>query len=276
MAAFVGHVRGKCNILRIRQAIYQFIDDVIELIWPPNHCLLCCGLIPATDLLLGVGLCQHCRHDLAAYNCCPNCATFIHSNATPEQLALHHRFCHSSQVQGIAAFNALAPYAGQMRQNLLQLKYHGQRRLAKPLGQEIARAWQHTGWPADVIIPVPLHAEKMKQRGYNQCDLLSKACGEVLNLPVLSNVLQRVKATEVQNKLNAEERKSNVESAFACEDGIEQLAGKNIILLDDIITTGSTMRACAVALQSARPAAIYGLAVAGKLLQTESFEKFAD
>ena len=89
-------------------------------------------------------------------------------------------------------------------------------------------------------------------------------------------MLFRSKATEVQNKLNAEERKSNVESAFACEDGIEQLAGKNIILLDDIITTGSTMRACAVALQSARPAAIYGLAVAGKLLQTESFEKFAD
>ena len=161
MAAFVGHVRGKWNILHIRQTVYQFIYDVIELIWPSNHCLLCRGLIPATDLLLGVGLCQHCRHDLAAYNCCPNCATFIHCNATPEQLALHHRFCHSSQVQGIDAFIALAPYAGQMRQNLLQLKYHGQRRLAKPLGREIARAWQYTGWLADVIIPVPLHAEKI-------------------------------------------------------------------------------------------------------------------
>lgn len=255
--------------MQLKQAFYEFADKLIELIWPSNHCLLCNRLIPATDLLQGAGFCPQCRQDLAAFFCCPNCAAFCSPELTAGQKLWHEQFCHSPKPFGISGFVAVAPYGGQLRQQLLQLKYHNQRRLAKPLGAELARSWQQTGWPADFIIPVPLHAEKLKQRGYNQCDLLAKACGELLDLPVLSNALLRVRETAVQNNLSAAERQSNVAAAFACGEKAGQLAGKNIILLDDIITTGSTMQACAAALQALKPAAIYGLAVAGKNLKSD-------
>lgn len=244
---------------------YDFWIEVLELLAPDDSCLWCNGPIPAVELLQGAAVCPQCRRELAQYKRCPVCAAFLPENISAEQRALHQSLCRPPEALGITAVAAFAPYYGQLRQNILRLKYHGRRLLAKPLGRELAGAWRQTGWTADVIIPVPVHEAKRRERGYNQCDLLAKTCGELLELPVGYNVLVRTRATDVQNKLNAAERQANVANAFACTSDAAQLAGKRIILLDDIITTGATMRACALALRQYAPAAVYGLAVASKL-----------
>ncbi len=233
---------------------------------PLNQCLLCDGIISAFDLLAEEVFCQNCREKLAEYHCCPNCAVFLPENADYALLARHDMLCHMPAKFGVQALVAMAPYYDKMRQNILQLKYHKRRRFARPMGKEMAKAWRKTNWPADLIIPIPLHAAKLKQRGYNQCDLLARACGRELAVPVMYDVLQRGRETAVQNNLSAAERQKNVAGAFICTPEAQQLTGKNIILLDDIITTGSTMFACAAALLPFKPAAIYGLAAAGKLI----------
>lgn len=252
--------------MRIKELLWDIRYDFLDSILPLNQCLMCDGVISAPDLLSEEVFCQDCREKLAEYRCCSNCAVFLPDNPDKSLLARHNMLCHAPANFGIQAFVAMAPYHNKMRQNILQLKYHQRRRLARPMGREMAKAWRKTNWPADVIIPIPLHAAKLKQRGYNQCDLLARACSRELSIPVMYDVLLRERETAVQNKLNAAERQKNVADAFVCSSAAQQLAGQNIILLDDIITTGSTMFACAAALLPFQPAAIYGLAVAGKLI----------
>lgn len=262
-SSFVNYkLAGKCRDLR-----FINLEEFLDLLFPYNHCLLCGNLIPAQDVAKEIKFCRICQQKLTGYICCPNCAVFVPEAEFHPEAALHHHFCKACLPDAIQGMTAAAPYARNVREALLRLKYKGKRRVARPLGQETAKAWLRTGWQADVILPVPLHEAKLKQRGYNQCELLAAECGRILGLPVLTQALLRVKETAVQNQLNPTEREQNVSSAFAGGPEAEQLGGKKLILLDDIITTGSTMRACAAALQNFKPAVIYGLAVAGKLMR---------
>ena len=242
-------------------------EEFLDLLFPYNHCLLCGNLILAQDVAKEIKFCRICQQKLSTYICCPNCAVFVpKAKFKPDDFS-PHQYCKDCEPDGLQGMTAAAPYARKVREALLRLKYKGRRRAARPLGQEMAKAWQRTGWLADAILPVPLHKNKQKQRGYNQCELLAVECGRILGLPVLTQALIREKETTVQNKLNPNERELNVSSAFVCGPEAAQLTGKRLILLDDIITTGSTMRACVAALQKVKPAAIYGLAVASKLMR---------
>lgn len=93
----------------------------------------------------------------------------------------------------------------------------------------------------DAIIPVPLNKRKERERGYNQSDLIASGISSVINIPVLSTVIRRTKYTVTQTHLNAEERKKNIADAFEVINA-ERVRGKRILLVDDIITTGSTIQ----------------------------------
>lgn len=131
-------------------------------------------------------------------------------------------------------------------QNLLhQLKYKGKRDLGIHLGKEYGRyLLQYDFFKSiDVVIPVPLHATKQKQRGYNQSELLAKGMAASLNASVNTKCLVRKVYTETQTHKNREERWQNVMDAFALQDGA-QLKGKHVLIIDDVLTTGATMEAC--------------------------------
>jgi competence protein ComFC len=118
--------------------------------------------------------------------------------------------------------------------------------------------------PGDVLVPVPLHRKKLRERGYNQSALLARGLGKLSVIQVVENSLIRRKYTPPQARSsNIGERRNNVADAFACRDS--RLRGKRIILIDDVSTSGTTLNTCAGILKSAGAAAVWGLVIALEL-----------
>ncbi len=133
-----------------------------------------------------------------------------------------------------------------------QLKYHGASDvvLAVSLLCEQNKYVQSLIGCVDGIVPVPLHPARFRERGFNQSQYIAESIGSVLHVPVLSSTLARSRQTKQQARLSLEERKENVVDAFICTS-TESVAGKRIFLVDDVLTTGSTVDACARALVGA-------------------------
>jgi competence protein ComFC len=113
----------------------------------------------------------------------------------------------------------------------------------------------------DIIVPVPLHAARQRERGYNQSWLLARALGEELAFEAEPNLLRRTRATPSQTRLNRRERASNMKDAFTVP-GAGTVAGKTVLLVDDVYTTGSTLNECSRALSLDGAAAVYCIAFA--------------
>jgi len=164
--------------------------------------------------------------------------------------------------EGIAQLEWCASFSGPVREALHALKYRGERRLAAPLGEAIARRWSRAGIGGDLLVPVPIHPERLRSRGYDQAVLLARAAGARLALPV-APALRRTVATAAQHRLGRESRAANVGRAFALESGwADEVRGCWVVIVDDIVTTGATLSGCAAPLLEAGAAAVAGLAVA--------------
>ncbi|MCI0439743.1 MAG: ComF family protein [Chloroflexi bacterium] len=155
-----------------------------------------------------------------------------------------------------------APYLmfGPVPQMIYGFKYHNLRASAPELGGLLASYLDSHPVPADVIMPVPLHPRRMRQRGYNQSELLARQLGKRAGLPVDARTLRRKKNTPPQVSMtDRQQRQQNIQGAFECVAGLQ---GERILLVDDVVTTGSTMSACAAALKDAGASAVWGLALA--------------
>jgi ComF family protein len=114
--------------------------------------------------------------------------------------------------------------------------------------------------PVDVIVPVPLHADRLRERGYNQAALLAREMGGRLGIAVDEKALLRRRPTAPQAKLDAKQRKDNVRDAFHCSS--DALADKRVLLIDDVCTTGATLDACAIALYESGARSVQALTLA--------------
>lgn len=163
---------------------------------------------------------------------------------------------------GIAQLEWLAAFTGPTRAALHALKYRGARGLAEPLGGALAARWSRAGCGGEVLVPVPIHAARLRERGYDQAVLLAHAAGRRLGLPVLP-ALARRRATAAQHALGRGARAANVGHAFELAPQAAALVrGRWIVLVDDILTTGATLEACATVLRQAGAPAVSGLVVA--------------
>jgi len=160
------------------------------------------------------------------------------------------------QVDGV---RALAYFEGEMREAIHAFKYNGRVELAPTFGAMLKDYLIVHPLPGEVIIPVPLHLDRERARGYNQAHLIANELGKQLNLPVLGSALRRARATQPQFELNAPERRANVRDAFIAD---EQVAGTRVLLVDDVCTTGATMDECSNALRTMGAQSIWGLALA--------------
>lgn len=143
-------------------------------------------------------------------------------------------------------------------------KYYGEKKLAKPLGKLMVDSLVKNDEfkkKIDLIIPVPLHRNDLKKRGFNQSILLGRVIGNYFSIPVRENVLIKKKLTPFQVNLSKKERKKNILRVFSVEKP-EEIKGKNILILDDVFTTGSTVEECTKELMKAQAKNIFVLTLA--------------
>jgi ComF family protein len=147
---------------------------------------------------------------------------------------------------------SVGPYEGGLRFLIHELKFRGRERVAERLAERILQVPGFEGVlsPDAVLVPVPLHPRRWRERGFNQSELLANALGRRSGRPVAAKTLVRRKDTAPQTGLTRAGRRSNVAGAFAVRHR-GSVAGRVAVLVDDVVTTGATARACADALRAA-------------------------
>ncbi len=148
-----------------------------------------------------------------------------------------------------------------IRRAIHELKYRNLRAIAPRLAWLLADYLSANPLAGDALIGVPLHPRRLRERGYNQSGLIARELGKQTGLPVIEDCLVRVKQAKPQVRAaDVEERRRNVADAFVCRD--ERVRGKEIILIDDVCTSGATLEACAAALKHRGATAVWGLTLA--------------
>lgn len=144
------------------------------------------------------------------------------------------------------------------------MKYHNLKAISKPLAQLLAGYLKLNPIPGEILVPVPLHRQRLRERGYNQSSLLAQGLSRLTNLPVVEGCLIRFKNTPPQARTaTAEARQRNVADAFICRD--RRFEGKQVLLIDDVCTSGATLEACAVALKAGGATSVWGLTLAREI-----------
>ncbi len=160
-------------------------------------------------------------------------------------------------TQGIGVFL----YDEVMRSTVSAFKYRGRREYGIPLGVLAARAAAPAlrAWRPGAVVPVPVHAAKLRRRGYNQAEVLARSVAAEAGLPLLTKLLVRRKKTEALKNLDPEARRKSVTEAFGTAAGVR--CPERVLLVDDIYTTGATADGCAAALRAAGADRVYVLAL---------------
>jgi len=155
-------------------------------------------------------------------------------------------------------------FDGVIRQAIHELKYRNLRALAGLLAQLLNHYLVSNSVPGEVLVPVPLHHKRLRERGYNQSRLLAQELGKLANLPVVDDCLVRQRHAPPQARTSTvDERRSNVADAFSCRD--RRLEGKRVLLIDDVSTSGATLDACARGLKGAGATTVWGLVLAREI-----------
>jgi competence protein ComFC len=149
-------------------------------------------------------------------------------------------------------------FSGPVRQSILRMKYRGEYARSVWHGGHLGDLLTQTGWDVDIILPVPLHRSRVRSRGYNQSEKLARDVGKRLGLRVADS-LSRQRNTLSQTTLSRDQRAANVAGAFTC---LPEVAGLSVLLIDDVMTTGSTLLECAFACDLAGASEFRALTVA--------------
>jgi ComF family protein len=132
--------------------------------------------------------------------------------------------------------------------------------LAEPLADIMWATWQSYSIPCDLIVPVPLHLKRVRERGYNQSALLARALGQRVGIRMANNVICRVRNTKPQVGLSRPERLQNMAGAFVSQHNLT--GSPRILLIDDVCTTGATLEACAKVLLQTGAGSVHALTLA--------------
>jgi ComF family protein len=240
--------------LTLQAAARLFVDPVLALVFPTS----CAACRESMDHPRSGPLCDGCWGSL------PRHGSGVCGCGVP-LLQLHAGACGRCR-RGLSPFvrgASLGPYAGSLRVVIHELKYRGRRRAATQLADRLDRdpRVRQVMSGADVLVPVPLHPRRRRERGFNQAELLAAELGRRAALPMSAGTLVRRTDTASQAGLSAARRRANVAGAFAVRHR-SRVSGRVIVLIDDVYTTGATARACARALRAAGAAEVRLVTVA--------------
>lgn len=229
--------------------VVEFKRMALDLLFP-QRCLGCgkagiliCPSCQSSLPILAPPLCPLCGRPQLSGILCPSCIRW------------------QAEIDGI---RSPFRFDGVTRQAIHQLKYRNLRTLATPLARLLNNYLAGHPVPGDVLVPVPLHPKRLKERGYNQSALLASELGKLTNLPIMEDCLVRRQHTSPQAKTaTVEERRSNVSEAFVCRS--DGLRNRQVILIDDVATSGATLNACAQALKASGATSVWGLVMAREI-----------
>lgn len=230
-------------------------NAVIDLLFPP-HCAVCHRP--------GAWLCAECLSEIEVIHppVCLRCGLPANGSLPADARPPVCKHCEgtSQQLDGLRSF---AYHSGPLRHAIHQFKYQDLRSLAGPLGKLMGDGWfglAPQNLDLDVIVSVPLHPTRLRQRGFNQSALLARELGASLQWPVSENALIRTRATTPQVELGAQERRANVHNAFRCTG--TGLSGQRVLLVDDVCSTGSTLNSACMALREADASLVWAYTLA--------------
>ena len=203
-------------------------------------------------------ICNSCRESFSRISppICPRCGK-------PQSDGLLCPDCddRNSAIDGI---RSPFIFEGVIRKAIHELKYSNLRALAVPMAGLLYDYLLKNPVPGEVLVPVPLHRKRLRERGYNQSALLVRELGKLTGMPVVDDCLIRQHHTPPQARTaSIEERRQNVVNAFSCANGA--LREKKVILIDDVSTSGTTLNACAETLKKSGVASVWGMVMAVEL-----------
>ena len=204
------------------------LDKIKDVLYPRGCVCYLCSHESVTD---SFGLCGECRRQIVAFS----------------------GMCSFEHIDG---FSASFLYAGAIADAVKRYKFNYERYYADFFAQfiDIPESWR-----IDIVVPVPLHKKRLRERGFNQSELLASRVCARFGLKLNKTVLRRVKNTPHQSQLDSTERVSNMRGAF---EASRNLNGKSVLIIDDVCTTGSTLEECALALKLGGASHVYALTVA--------------
>lgn len=212
----------------------ELFEGFAGLFWP-NVCVCC-----SKGLMRGERyVCSHCMYELPATNFHKEhdnpVAQVFWGRAAVEHATANYYFRKGNRVQKIVH----------------QIKYRGQKEMGTVLGREMGKSLRNSNFnEIDLIVPVPLHPQKFRKRGYNQSEWIARGVAEVLEKPMDVQTLTRHIFTTTQTRKKRFDRWENVNSGFGLATS-DTFAGRHVLLIDDVITTGATLEACIHAVLSA-------------------------
>ncbi len=227
----------------------QLAELAIDVFFP-RHCVGCGKA--------GSFFCPECRRKLPKLSppICPRCGR-------PQASGIVCPNCRQLQTE-IDGIRSPYRFDEAVRKAIYQMKYHNLKAVSSCLAELLADYLWSSPLPGEVIVPVPLHPKRLRERGYNQSGLLARELGKLTNFPVVEDCLVRIKEASPQVKAaNVEERRRNVANAFVCQN--DRLSGKQVILIDDVCTSGATLESCASALKSKGATSVWGLTLAREI-----------
>lgn len=217
---------------------FKLLERILELIYP-NKCIYCNELIPIGGDSL---VCEECSNNIKVADK-PRC---IMCDRPIKITAVCH-ICKDMNIyfdKGFAVYN----YEGKVKNAILNFKYNNKKRNCKPFSDIMLKYFlENSDTMPDIIVPVPLYKKRYRKRGFNQSELLAIEISKGLGIETL-NVLDRIKETKPQSGLKMAQRIKNLKGAFALNEKYE-VKDKNILIIDDIFTTGATCNECAKVLR---------------------------
>jgi ComF family protein len=239
----------------------MFLTALIDILFPPL-CHVCSSYVPGKE---EIHLCVACREKVAPIHSplCPVCGVPF---AVEDGIDHPCGPCLTARPPFTRARSA-SRFEGTVQELVHRFKYGKKIHLARPLGLLTARALVDFSKEAgsDFIVPVPLHRKRLRERGFNQSQLLGRVLAKQWSIPLSVNNLRRVRWTEPQVGLPASERERNVRGAFAVAD-YARFREKRLLLVDDVYTTGSTVEECARTLKRAGASEVCVITVARAIL----------
>ncbi len=242
--------------------LYHSFWIALDWLFPPS-----CGGCGQT----GIRWCSACQQQTTRIrgDICARCGD-PQPNPTngPTPLLCPDCEAHPPEYQALRSYGK---FQGTLREALHRLKYGRDIGIGEALSKHLIELYNELKWDIDVVTPVPLSPKRARERGYNQSALLARPLAYAIDKTYHPGAIQRSRETRTQVGLSATERRHNVEGAFTAN--ANQVKGKVVLVIDDTMTTGSTISACAQALRKAGASAVYGLTLARAVMNTDTDDR---